>query len=661
MHYKDCYYKLENNQLSIGNDKIVREYLILDNGLFPISVKDVEKDYIWSFKDKLSTVSTFVSLKNFELSYTASTNNSLSNEFFKVTLQAKENNLTQSFVWEIFPSSPLISFYYLLDSKEDYTLNTTKENLINSPTGVELSENSTKSSSQLDVIDCIPLDRKHYKITTIKLNDKTDGNNELVSETEQSYYNRTHYSETGNMFIADDYISNNAILIVKEAPTHSSSLAHTSDFVIDSDCGIRTVGSGIESFSSTVKSYGTTVCVGSKDNLIDLYKQHYKNVWLERKPLIISNTWGDRNQDAAVNESFMLKEIDCAARLGIDSVMIDDGWQSGITANSKLKSGGVWEGYYSESEDFWSVNYNKFPNGLSPLVESANKKGITLSLWFSPDSSSDFKNWEKDVNTLVNLHKRYNVSYFKLDGVKIRNKVSETRYLMLMEKVYEQTFGKVELIQDITAEDRLGYLYQKQFGILFIENRYTDFVNYFPHHTLKNIWSLAKYFPTTKMHMEVLNNTRNTQLYGDDILAPKNYDIDYLFASVMISNPLIWMEMQHLPNNEMVALQKIISVFKECRDDFSSAEISPIGQKPDGVSFSGFDIKTSNNSGYLLLFREFSKQETFTFDVKGVNEKTQFKSLITNDERIKLTCFEHGKLKASFGKQAAYTLVKYYI
>ncbi len=659
MNFKDCYHKLENNRLTVGNSLIEREYLIVNDGLYPVLIKDVAREYSWSCENRLSAVNTPVSLENFSLYSDVANNNGLSNEFLKITLQAKKESLTQSFVWEIYPSSPLITFYYELNSEVEFSNDTELVTVKTNTTGVELSDNQPRINSQKDVIDCIAMGEKHYKLSTVKLYDKTDGNNELVSETEESYYHRRPYAKTGNMFIVEDYLSNNAILIVKESPTHSSSLSHCRDFTIDSNSILRVVGSGIDSFSGTVISYGTTVCVNNKEYLLEAYKEHYKNVWHKRVPLIISNTWGDRSQDAAVNEKFILKEIEHAAYLGVDSVMIDDGWQKGITANSKLKSGGVWEGYYSDSEDFWSVNQTKFPQGLKPLVDSACEKGITISLWFSPDSSSDFKNWEKDVNAILNLHNKYKISHFKLDGVKIRNKLSEYRYLRFMEKVYDLTNGKVELVQDITAEDRLGYLYHKQYGILFVENRYTDFRNYYPHHTLKNIWILSKYFPTTKMHMELLNNTRNAELYADDLLAPKNYDIDYLFASVMVSNPLMWMELQHLPSKETLMLKKIISVYKKHRENFKDAAISPIGQKPDGNSFTGFNIKLYDNTGYLILFREFVEQNDFVFDVKEVSEITKYKILASNDNIAEVETADKGKLRASFCKKGAYVFARY--
>ena len=37
------------------------------------------------------------------------------------------------------------------------------------------------------------------------------------------------------------------------------------------------------------------------------------------------NTWGDRSQDAKIDEAFCLAELDRAARMGITLFQLDDG------------------------------------------------------------------------------------------------------------------------------------------------------------------------------------------------------------------------------------------------------------------------------------------------------------------------------------------------
>lgn len=147
-----------------------------------------------------------------------------------------------------------------------------------------------------------------------------------------------------------------------------------------------------------VPSYASAVGVG---RTADIWEEFWRyscafSCGDPRKSLfIMSNTWGDRSQDMAVCESFLMEELRCAKDLGMDILQIDDGWESGITANSLRKSGGVWQGYYANDPDFWKVNPDRFPNGLEPIVEKAREYGLEVGLWFGPDSSQEFANVEK--------------------------------------------------------------------------------------------------------------------------------------------------------------------------------------------------------------------------------------------------------------------------
>lgn len=120
---------------------------------------------------------------------------------------------------------------------------------------------------------------------------------------------------------------------------------------------------------------------------LHLYQQELRIVKPGRDGLALSNTWGDRNRDQALNEAFMLSEIDIASSLGIDVCQIDDGWQGGVTVNSSKAQeagGGVWEGYHAADPEFWRVHAGRFPNGLAPLVKrAAERKGRSRALVFT--------------------------------------------------------------------------------------------------------------------------------------------------------------------------------------------------------------------------------------------------------------------------------------
>jgi Ni,Fe-hydrogenase I cytochrome b subunit len=64
---------------------------------------------------------------------------------------------------------------------------------------------------------------------------------------------------------------------------------------------------------------------------------------------------------------------------------------------------------------------------------------------------------------------------------------------------------------------------------------------------LRNLWKLAHYIDPLRLRMEFLNNTRNTDQYANDPLAPATYSPAYLFAITMIASPLGWFEVSNLP------------------------------------------------------------------------------------------------------------------
>ena len=497
----------------------------------------------------------------------------------------------------------------------------------------------TVEAATLDRIDNVPLNVRHLTLKAFKLFDRTDLNDCLVTEEKMHLYPGCSFSMRGNVFFFNNYTVNNGLLVVKDSPTHLYQLLENDDSLrVRGTRNADIVGAGLHGeidADEWCQLYGTTVGVGrSAESLLAEYRKLYRAQYLApsfKEPFIMSNTWGDRSQDSRVCEEFMLKEIEAGAKLGVDIIQIDDGWQKGVTINSKVRKSSIWEGFYAADPNFWTVHPERFPHGLKPLVKKAAAHGIRFGLWFAPDSSHEFANWRRDVDTILNLHRTYGISSFKLDSVNLLSKKAETNYLNFLIAVERESRNRIALNLDCTAQNRQGYVMWKQFGTLFVENRYTDWCNYFPHNTLKNLWMLSKFIPPRKFQFELLNNSRNDDKYGDDPLRPATYDITYEFASVMVANPLVWMEMSNLTDKQIASLQKLISVYRDIRKDFFNAEIYPIGEQPDGCSYTGFQIVTGEKSGYLLLFKENDAIGKFVYRLQApLSKKTRSTLLATN-------------------------------
>jgi alpha-galactosidase len=134
--------------------------------------------------------------------------------------------------------------------------------------------------------------------------------------------------------------------------------------------------------------------------------------------------------------------------------------------------------------------------------------------------------------------------------------------------------------------------------------------------TLRNLWELAQYVDPFRLRSEFLNNTRNTELYAGDPLAPARYRPDTLFAMTMVGNPLGWFEVSNLPEKYIDEVAPLVKTWKRERNRLHDGVIVPIGSAPDGNAWTGFASVLQNHSGgYVLLFRELNDNPEFTLDL----------------------------------------------
>jgi len=466
-----------------------------------------------------------------------------------------------------------------------------------------------------DWADAVSLGLPHLKVRPVLLWDRSDEHDQLVDEGLRLCHPIRRESFDGNLFLLEDHLGGSGLLLAKEGPTPEGQLSRRGgDLVLIPTGSARLSGTGLDptAYDPALEqaAYGWTILAGPAAGLRAEYRRlQARRSRVEGRParFSMSNTWGDRNRDAALNEAFMLREIDAAAGAGADMIMIDDGWQTGRTANSALAKGGVWENYWETQPDFWTPDSGKFPRGLEPLVEAARKRGATLALWYSPDSSNHFANWERDAGALLALHRRYGISAFKLDGIHLRSKIGEAHLERLFAAIHREA-PRVVLCLDVTAQIRPGFLPWPEHVHLFVENRYTDWGNYHPHRTLRTLWQLGRWLPAARLQMEILNPRRCPEKYEGDELRPMKYGMKYVAATAALAQPLLWMEVQHLAEGDRRELREVLSALKPLFA--KEPEIEPIGELPDGTSWTGFRLR-SDGAEQLLMFREWNDKKAF--------------------------------------------------
>lgn len=661
-----CSAKLNGETLILENSRISRTFLWNKGDLITRELTDKQQGKIWSWNTKkpdmifpgqptVATSGTFFSVTVPETA--------VKPEHLEATVQYFLGKLEIKRIFRIYPNCPAIACDIYLRGQAEKAWTYQSANAGDLQNIEKLNE--TANAAAAPVLEKLELPGKHWKIDAVEFFDVTDRFNTLVLETNVLGYRENILR--GNLLFATDPISENGLFILKEAPTSNVQLAYPGGDFLSNYGNIRLIGAGMESddldLQEWKKAYGfvTGVYGGAGVNKLLALRDYQQRIRIhrpDRDEMIMMNTWGDRGQDTKVNEKFCLAELDAGSRLGITHFQLDDGWQSGRSANSAYAGGSfsnIWR-----NPDYWKPNPEKFPNGLASVVEKGKKLGIEICLWFNPSPDDGNSNWEKDADALISLYNQYGIRTFKIDGVKMPDKQSEINFRRLLDKVVEATKGEVVFNLDVTAGRRGGYHSFNEYGNIFLENRYTDWQNYYPYTTLRNIWMLSHYVPPQNLQIEFLNKWRNGDKYGDDAFAPKNYSFDYLFAITMAAQPLAWFEGTGLPE-EAFATSKTIANYKKVTTDFHAGNVLPIGEEPSGKSWTGFQSqKTGSTEGYVLVFREMNNSGSAEIELPQIaSGNYRFEPINGSGKTFTAQLDISGKVKFELEKPNSFALYRY--
>jgi hypothetical protein len=604
-----CSARLVDDKLILENSSISRTYLWNNGNLITVSLTDKQTSKTWSssiLKPDMAFPGQNAEASNASFSSEIVPETAIKPAHLEATVQLRIDKLEIKRVFRIYPECPAIACDIYLRGRAEKSwipLSTNPADLQN----IEKPEQMISADS-FPILEKLELPGKHWQLKTVEFFDVTDRFNTLLCERKALSYKDNSFR--GNLLFATDLVLQHGIFVLKESPTSQAQLAYPGADFLTSFGTIRLVGAGMQNTDldslEWKKAYGfvTGVYAGNESNqLLALrnYQQHLRIHKPERDEQIMMNTWGDRAQDTKVNEAFCMAELEAGARLGITHFQLDDGWQTGRSGNSAL-GGGTFENIW-RNEKYWKPNPQKFPNGLTSLVEKGKKSGIQICLWFNPSSDNSYINWYKDADALISLYRQYGIRTFKIDGVKLTDKQSEINFRRFLDKVVAESNDEVVFNLDVTAGRRGGYHSFNEYGNIFLENRYTDWQNYYPYATLRNLWMLSKYVPAQNLQIEFLNKWRNAAKYGEDPFAPANYSFDYLFAITMMAQPLAWFEASGLPE-QAFSTSRIIADYKKVMTDIHSGVILTLGDEPSGRSWTGFQSIVNENKGYFLIFRE---------------------------------------------------------
>ena len=661
------YSRLDGDTLVVGNIFIERKYVWNGGNLMTFSLTDKKNGKVHKMKSvRPDFVMTSFNGKGSASSYSSKRVDAASGTpaYLSVLINYTENNLQVMRELKIYDDAPVIVSDISLKGRLDNFGDAREINNADRK-NIEFFADM-KSKPVTAVLDRLSLAGSHWKARAVEFTDITDWNDNLVSEKDIISYRKNPYR--GNILFLENGVDSSGIFFLKEAPSSDVQLYYGgADFYADfGEFSITSPGvcSGDICPDKWTPVYTTVtgVCCGGEFGALKALRSYQKNIrshCRDRLEMVMMNTWGDRSQDSKVNEAFCLAELEKAARLGITVFQIDDGWQSGKSPNSAVAKGSfknIWD-----NPDYWTPDPAKYPRGLAPIVDKGRSLGVEIGLWFNPSIQNDFADWQKDADAIISLYRKYGIRVFKIDGLGIPTKSAETNLRKLFDKVLSETSGEVLFNLDATAGRRGGYHFFNEYGNIFLENRYTDWGNYYPYRTLRNLWMLSRYVPAEKIQVEFLNKWRNEKKYGNDPFAPANYSFDYLFAITMAGQPLAWMEASNLPEEAFVT-GKLIRKYKVIAPDFHSGVILPIGEEPSGRSWTGFQSVKDDRSGYILVFRENNgKQSEFvkTWFDEGTN--VHFEPVFGDGDKFSCTVDRNGEVRFRLPKINSYAMYRYVI
>jgi len=602
----ECYVSLSGDTLRMGNSRIERVFLWNNGHLVTCRVTDrLSGRTFWSDGN----------IPDFSVNQETPLSGRLAVEEFKsdgvcpdhlvATVGYRLGDLEVERRYRLYDKVPAIA----VDTRLRGTLSGVAEKEVGEAdrSNIEHAEDM-RVNSVTAVLDRLSLSGRHWHGSAVEFRDITDWNNNLVDRRDFISYRKTVYR--GNILMLADGEYGGGFVFLKEAPCSGVQLVYNGgDFISDFGTFMVTglgVGDNDVTPDKWTSTYGSVLCIfdgGELDALKALrsYQKQCRILDPDRDEMVMMNTWGDRSQDSKVNEAFCLAELDKAAALGISHFQIDDGWQAGKSPNSVVANGSFKDIYANAS--YWTPDPVKYPRGLAPVVKRGEELGIKIGLWFNPSAQNDFADWEKDAATIVGLWRDYGIRMFKIDGLTVSSKLGEENLRRLFDRVLAQTHNEVMFNLDATASRRCGYHFFNEYGNVFLENRYTDWGNYYPYWTLRNLWMLSRYVPAERLQIEFLNKWRNADKYGNDMYAPANYDFGYLFAITMAGQPLAWMEASNLPDDAF-GIKSLVEEYRNVQHDFHRGTILPVGEEPSGRSWTGFQSITGDNDGFLLLYRE---------------------------------------------------------
>jgi len=629
--YKNAKVIFRDDQLTVSTGKIERSWKLTRSGLQTISIRDLQADREygkidsryqcdWDLPGAIND-STKAELIGFDVK--EDDDDGFSNKHLEVitTIEYAAARLSiQHIIW-VFPNAPGIRTLLRVKALEGF-----------SPAGLPDKEGKrmdcghwiavpSARTENLPVSFSFENARRYWGYYN-NPGSRHDPGREMLEETIVTGY-PLFLTEDNNWAsgLSVEYNNgNDGVCVVKESPKCVNQQAHYTGSFYSGPDGLAVTGWGLTPDEIVTDRYRecwatwTILWSGGNDGMQLALKQFDRArypVFPERDMFILSNTWGPANPGGAqfTEEDFLLKEIPALARLGIEVMQIDDGWQ---------KSGG--------GPDARSFS-PKYKNGWKDLKAEADKYGLRFGLWVTAQLSTT-EEMEKNLDELGFIS-------WKVDFDHLSTRNDYEARIKKYRDVMKHSWMNTQFTLCPEYDDpRYGWYYCKEYGSIYFQNIQESLpahLTMVPYQVLRQHWLMAKYFNSNKLQV-LLQNPKRTNPGRSD--APE-HSHSYCFAMGVPFVPCFFQSAQYLDEPGQEELKNFISIYKKHREAIFNCYTFPIGDKPDNQSWSGFQMVNDDSKGrnYILLFRELhNMKSTNSVQLKFLAGKT-----------VKLTNTETGK------------------
>jgi hypothetical protein len=413
---------------------------------------------------------------------------------------------------------------------------------------------------------------------------------------------------------------NDGICAVKESPKCVNQQGHYTGGYYSGPDGLSVTGWGLIPYEIVTNRFrecwATWIIVWTEGNdgmqlALKQFDRFRYPVFPERDMFILSNTWGpaDPEGNRFTEEDYLMKEIPALAKLGVDVMQIDDGWQKG--------------GGFNNAFGFTP----KYKNGWNDLKAEADKNGLRFGLWVTARQST--------TEELIKNIDELGFVTWKVDYDSLSDRTDYEERIKKYRDVMKHAWMKTQFSLCPEYDDpRYGWYYCKEYGSIYFQNIQESLpahLTMVPYQVLRQNWLMAKYFNSNKLQV-MLQNPKRTNPDRSD--APQ-YSHSYCFVMGVPFVPCFFQSAQYLDAQGQEELKNLIALYKKQRDAIFKCYTFPIGDKPDNQSWSGFQMlnEDDGSNNYILLFRE----------LHNIQNKKSIQLKLLSGKTIKITNIETGK------------------